>query len=175
MSGLVRVLWLATIWVLLWGDVSAANVISGLAVAVGVMALLGTLRPRRVTFRPLPALHFAAYFCYKLAEATAILAREIVTPQNNLRRGIVAVPLRGCSDSLATLIANAISLTPGTLTLELDLDPTTLYVHVLHLHDPDAVRRDIHRLEVLAVRAFGSRAAITAVEVDDSRTVERLP
>jgi multicomponent Na+:H+ antiporter subunit E len=174
MSALVRALWLATIWVLLWGDVSAANVISGLAVAVGVMALVGGARASRVIFRPLPAVHFAAYFCFKLAEATAILAREVVTPQNNLRRGIVAVPLSGCSDRLATLIANAISLTPGTLTLELQPDPTTLYVHVLHLHDPDAVRRDIHRLEVLAVRAFGSKAAINAVEVDDSRTVERL-
>jgi multicomponent Na+:H+ antiporter subunit E len=71
--------------------------------------------------------------------------------------GIIAVPLGTHSDALTTLIANAISLTPGTLTIESHPDPTTLYVHVLHVAKIDKVRRDIAQLATLAIAAFGSR------------------
>ena len=82
--------------------------------------------------------------------------------------GIVAVPLRGCSDAVATLIADAISLTPGTLTLEVRRDPLTLYVHALDTRDVEQVQRDVRTLEVLAVRAFGDDAALAGLADDDT-------
>ena len=62
------------------------------------------------------------------------------------------------------MVANAISLTPGTLTIEVATDPNVLYVHVLHLHDIDAVRRDVTRLERSVLRAFGTDEAVAEVE-----------
>jgi multicomponent Na+:H+ antiporter subunit E len=69
---------------------------------------------------------------------------------------------------VVTLIADAITLTPGTLTLEVVADPLTLYVHVLDGRDLEAVRREVRRLEVLAVRAFGDAEALAGLAVDDS-------
>lgn len=155
--------WLVVVWVALWEDVSWANVLGGLVVAGGLVVVF-PLRParRQGRIRVWPALRFAVYFLWKLVEASAIVAWEVVTPRNRINEGIVAVPIHGVSDALVTVVANAISLTPGTLTLEVDEEPAVLYVHVLHLHDIEAVRRDVQRLERLAIAAFGPDEAVRA-------------
>lgn len=160
--------WLLTAWLVLWGSLTTANVLSGVAVAVGVLLIPLPARDARFAFRPLPAVRFVAYFAWQLVRASVVVAIEVATPRNRIRTGIVAVPLRGASDALVTLVADAVSLTPGTLTLEARRDPPTLYVHVLHLHDVEQVRRSIRRTEVLAVRAFGSRDALAGLAADDT-------
>jgi multicomponent Na+:H+ antiporter subunit E len=77
-----------------------------------------------------------------------------------------------CSDLVITVVANAITLTPGTLTVELRRDPTTLYVHVLHLSDLDEVRRDIRTLQRKVVRAIGSAHALALLDASPLPTVE---
>ena len=88
-----------------------------------------------------------------------MLAWEIVTPRNRIHTGVVAVPMRTDSRAVFLVVGNVITLTPGTLTLEVAGSPPEIYVHVLHLHDVDRVRRDLQRVEDLAVRAFGSQRA----------------
>ncbi len=88
-------------------------------------------------------------------EASAIVAWEVVTPQSRINEGIVAVPIRGVTRGLTAVVANAITLTPGTITLEVHEHPTVLYVHVLHLHSLEAVRAEVRHLEELAIAAFG--------------------
>lgn len=162
---LLTVTWLTVVWVALWGDLSAANILAGLAVS-GMLVSLFPPSPPGVagTLRPAPTIHFALYFAWKLIEASMILAWEVVTPRNRINQGIVAIPIQGVSDTLTTLVANAISLTPGTVTIEIRRRPTVLYVHVLHLHDIEAVRREAQYLEVLAIRAFGSARAVDLAE-----------
>jgi multicomponent Na+:H+ antiporter subunit E len=156
-------LWVTALWVMLWGNVSTANVISGLAVAVTVLAV--SRLPRRsdtatsVRISPLAALHFAGFFVYKLVEANVFLAWEIVTPKNQINTGVVEVPLRTESNLATMIVANVITLTPGSLVLESVGSPPVLYVNVLHLHDLDRVRRDLLYIEELSVRAFGSERA----------------
>jgi multicomponent Na+:H+ antiporter subunit E len=160
------------VWLLLWGDVTPANVLSGVGVALVAASIAGPRRAGQVVVRPVAALHLAGHFAVQLVAATAVVAWEIVTPRSRIRTGIVAVPLHGCTDAVATLIADVISLTPGTLTVEVDRDPLTLYVHVLHLRDVDQVRRGVRRIEVLAVRAFGTSAALDGLVPDDTTAVE---
>lgn len=157
--------WLVVAWVALWGDVTTANLASGVVVALAVLTAF-PLRPRTGPgrFRPLHVLRLLAYFLAKLVEANAVVAWEVVTPRNKINEGIVAVPVTGASDVLVSVVANAISLTPGTLTIEIRTDPHVLFVHVLHLHDIDAVRRDVTRLERYVLRAFGTDEAVAEVE-----------
>ena len=181
---LLTVAWLTVLWVAFWEDLSVASIVGGLAVA-GLLVMAFPLAPpgMRGAFRPAAAAHFALYFMWKLVEASFVVSWEVLTPRNRINEGIVAIPIRGVSDILTTLVANAISLTPGTLTLEIRRPPTVLYVHVLHLHDIDAVRRDAQYLEVLAIRAFGSAEAVSLAETqleeasaevsDESRTGDR--
>ena len=154
--------WLTVVWLLLWEDASVANVVGGLAVGASVVALFPAAGPARFgRVRPLAAAWLAVYFLWKLLEANLVVAWEVVTPNNeSVNLGIVAVPLVADSDAVITLVANAITLTPGTLTLEVRRDPPTLYVHVLHLRSIDRVREDVRKLELLALRAFGSADAV---------------
>lgn len=151
-------LWSLLVWVALWGDLHTGTLLTGLAVGAGVLwAVPLHHRPRQarvLTVRPLAALRFLGFFIVALARANAVVAWETVTPRNRIHQGILALPVRTRSHLVATVIGNAISLTPGTLTLEIESDPLVLYVHVLHLRDPESVRADLHRLEELAMRAF---------------------
>ncbi len=162
-SGLL--LGITTLWILLWGNLSVANALGGLAVAVVVLVVARLPRLSRrggadtAKVAPLATLWFGAFVLFKLIEANLVLAWEIVTPRNRIRTGIVQVPLRTESDLATMVVANVITLTPGTITIEIEQSPPVLYVHVLHLHDLDAVRRDLLRIEELSVRAFGSPAA----------------
>jgi len=171
----LRFVLLVVVWVVLWSELSVANVASGAVVAGLVIAGFDTWRPGQLVFRPIRAARFVAYFVYKLVEASFVVARTVITPQNRIRAGIVAVPLSGCTDAVATLIADAITLTPGTLTLEVRRDPLTLYVHVLHLRDVDQVRRDVRNLELLAVGAFGSAEAQAGLAHDDTASWKSAP
>jgi multicomponent Na+:H+ antiporter subunit E len=165
----IRMLLLVLTWVALWGDVSAANVLSGLLVAAAIVVAFDTWREGNVVVRPVHAARFALHFLYKLVEASLVVARTVITPHERINTGIVAVPLHGCSDALATLVAGTISLTPGTITFEVRREPLTLFVHALDVRDMDQVRADVRRLEVLAVKAFGSPAAIADLRVDDTQ------
>lgn len=173
MSRIVLAGWLVVLWVALWGQLSWANLLSGVVVASLAIFVGRSPRPAvRGAFRPWRALVFAGRFAVDLVRATIVVAVEIVTPQERIHTGIVEIPLRGCDDGLVTLVANAVSLTPGTLTLEVRREPPTLYAHVLHLHDVEEVRRQVRRLEVDAVRAFGSAEALARLDADDTRIVE---
>lgn len=162
-SSLALVAWLTVVWVGLWGSVTPANVLGGLAVALLLVVAL-PLSPvaDRAVVRPLALLRLVAYFALDLFQASGQVVLTVLRPRLQLRQAVVAVPVRGASDSLLTLLANAISLTPGTLTLEVDRPQSTLYVHVLDVgtgHDAvQRVRDDIRRLERLAILAVGSAA-----------------
>lgn len=170
MTRAIRIAFLVAVWLGLWSDVSFANVSSGLLVAGLIVVLFDTWRTGTFVVRPLHAIRFALYFLYQLVAASLVVARTVVAPRHGVRTGIVAIPLRGCSDALATLIADAISLTPGTLTLEVRRDPLTLYVHALNVRDVSQIQAEVRRLEVLAIRAFGSAEAIAGLAVDDTRS-----
>lgn len=166
--------WLLVVWLALWGEVSVANLLSGLAVGSALLVVFpnpslswgGPLRPMRVVI-------FHAYFLFKVCQATAIVAWEVVTPGSRIREGIIGVAITADSDAVVTVVANAITLTPGTLTVEVGENPPTLFVHVLHLHDVEEVRMEVRRLEWLALQAYGSPEA--RAEVVSPRRRVRSP
>lgn len=169
MTRLVRLLWLTLIWLALWSDLSVANLLSGLVVSGLIVVLYDSWRPGHVIVRPFAAVRFTLYFLYQLVRSSLAVARTVVTPHDRIRTGIVAVPLLGCSDAVATLIADAITLTPGTLTVEIRRDPLTLFVHALDVRDVTALQREVRTLEVLAVKAFGDEHALAGLTVDDTQ------
>ena len=166
MTRVLRILWLTMIWLILWSDISWANVLSGLLLAVAITVSFDGWRDGQVVIRPIAIAKFAGYFLYLLITSTLVLIRTVVSPNYRIRRAIVAVPMLGCSDALVTLVADAISLTPGTLTLEVRRDPLTLYVHALDVRDISVLQREVRTLELLAVNAFGDQETIAGIAVD---------
>lgn len=166
---LAALLWLVVLWVALWGEVSAGSVLGGLLAAVAVAVVFSGAAPRPAHVpRPLRLLRFVAHFVAKVVEANAVVAWEVATPGSGLNQAIVAVPVHSDDDIIITGVGNAISLTPGTLTIEVRRDPPVLYVHVLHFHSVERTRRDALYLEYLLVRALrpADEAAAAAIERD---------
>lgn len=152
---LISLAWLVLVWVALWETWSWANLLGGLAAGALAVWLVPPHPPqRKLVLRPFAAIHLLLFFLWKLVEASAIVAWEVVSPRNRIVEGILEIELRGAGDAITTLVANAITLTPGTLTLEARRHPTVLYVHLLHLRDPEAARAEVLRLEELAIKAF---------------------
>jgi len=114
--------------------------------------------------RPLPALRLAGVFLGKLVESSVGVGLAVVAPRGRVHTGIVAVELHPASDAIVTLVADAVNLTPGTLIVDIRRDPLTLYIHALDVRDVPGIRRSVHRLEQLAVDAFGERTPDAAVD-----------
>lgn len=98
-------------------------------------------------------LQFAAYFARELCVANAQVVWDVLTPRSRLQPGIAALRLRTRTDAEVTLIANLVTLTPGTLTLAIARDPDVLYVHGMYAGDPDAFRAQLARMETRMLRA----------------------
>ena len=147
------VIWLTLVWALLWGDLGIASLLSGLAVAVFVVLVARPTGIRGIqltSFHPLSAVVFAGYFLAQLVKSNLQVAWEVITPGSNVNRAIISVPMHVATDGLVTVVGNAITLTPGTLTVDVrgngDGRPPVLYVHVLHFVDVESTRRDVLRL-----------------------------
>lgn len=169
--------WLTVLWLGLWADLSVANVLAGLVIGwVVLVSSGGGLSLRNVPeealrVHPFWMLYFVGWVLVKLAQSNLVLAWEIVTPRNQIHTGVIAVPMRTESRAVFLLVGNVITLTPGTLTIEVAGSPPTVYVHVLHLHDVERVRRDLQRVEELAVRACGSKQSRAQLSAALSREV----
>lgn len=155
---LPMVAWITVVWIALWGDLSWANVLGGVAVAALLLAAVRlpvTGAPRRVAL--LPSLRYLLRFLVDLVAATAEVSRQVFWPVSRLRPAILEVPMVSTEPGLLSLVANSITLTPGTLTLQVDEERGVLWIHLLHL-EPGAegdVVEDVRALERLGARALG--------------------
>jgi len=161
-SRLLPPLFVLLVWLALWGEVTLVNLGSGVVV-VAIIGLLFRHLPPRHTLHPVALLHLLAVFVWRLASSSATVVVTVLAPTPaRLRSGVVGVELSHPSPLIATIVADAISLTPGTLTLDCRYAddaaatgaPPVLYIHVLGLADPAMIRDDVWRLERLVVSAI---------------------
>ena len=97
--------------------------------------------------------------------ASLAIAREALSPRERIAPAILRVPLVGASSGTLAVVGWAVGLVPGTSALELSADPPELLVHAMFALDAEAVRRDVQRIEALAILAFGSPEAVRALEL----------
>lgn len=167
LSRVAMVLGLVTVWILLWGELSLANVVSGLVVTVALLLVfpLDEVPVVEHRIRPLAVLRLLGHFAADLVISTTVVARDVLLGPHRTRTAIIACPLRVDAAGLITFLANTIALSPGTMPVHVQHDPLVLYVHVLRLDSPDAVRARVARLEELAVAALGSEEMVAACRV----------
>ena len=139
---------LALVWVALTGQVTLGNLFGGFVLGYLVLWLTQRLwdsapyvhRVRRL-------LGFTLFFLWELLLANLRVAILVLSPLRRLRPAVVALPLTAHTDTEITLLANLITLTPGTLSLDVSADRRVLYVHAMDVADMEQFRRDIARLE----------------------------
>ena len=135
---------LALSWIALTGQFSPINFIEGFALGY-IMLWFVQRTTGQVTYftKVRHVLSFAAFFAWELLLANLRVAYSVLAPRKRLRPGIVAVPLDVQTDTEITLLVNLITLTPGTLSLDVSDDRNVLYVHTLYVDDVNEFRCQI--------------------------------
>jgi len=156
-AGLLAIL-LAVGWVAVTGTFTLPNLLLGVLVAIFVIFLLRHRLQRPLPFRRVVAIIWLiAFFIRELLLSAIDVARLAVAPRlrARLEPAIIAFPLTVESDAEITLLANLITLTPGTLTLDISADHRLLYVHALTLGSREALIRSLaNGLERRVIEVF---------------------
>jgi len=150
--------WLILVWMLLWGNVSAANFVSGLAVALVITVLL-PLPPVPIEGRlhPLSLVRLVAQVAYYLVLSSVQVAWLAIKPGPPPQTAVLRAHLAIKSDLVLALAVHTFNLIPGSIVLEIDQTRRMIYMHVLDVGSEKAVARfyrQIAVIERLMIAAF---------------------
>ncbi len=151
-------IWLVMVWLLLWGNISAANVISGLAVAL-VVTLLLPLPPVPVEGRVhlLSLANLIIQVAFSLVVSSTQVAWLAIRPAKPPLAAVLRAHLNLKSDLVLALAVSILNLVPGSIVLEIDQVRRMIYVHVIDAGSEKAVSsfyRQVAKVERLLIRAF---------------------
>jgi multicomponent Na+:H+ antiporter subunit E len=137
-------LFLAGGFAVIMGQLNLTGLISGFV--IGYMALWITrplYGPSRYFERVVSLIKLAGTFLWLLLVSNFRVLWDIITPEHLSRPAVIGVPLDAKTDLEIMLVANMVSLTPGSLSLDISSDRTILYVHLMFLDDVETARREI--------------------------------
>ena len=137
-------LFLAAGFCAILGQLNVSGFLAGYI--IGYLALWITrplYEPTLYFVKVIKILQLLGYFIWQLIVSNLRVLWDVITPTHISKPGIIGVPLDAKSDFEIMLVANLVSLTPGTLSLDISADRTILYVHVMFLDDVEAARLQI--------------------------------
>ncbi len=150
--------WLILVWILLWGTVSAANILSGLTIALIITLLLPLPTvPIEGRVHPLSLLRLVLLVAGYLVLSSFQLAWLAVKPGPPPLSAVLRAHLAIKSDLVLALAVNIINLTPGTIVLEIDQVRRMIYIHVIDVGSERSVNRfyrQVAQIERLLIRSF---------------------
>lgn len=137
-------IFLALVWTFLQGELQGSNFAVGMVLGYLVIALsqqiMGT---SAYVQKVVQVVRFVTLSLWEIFTASLALAWLIVQPKLQVRPAIVAIPLDAKTDVEIATMSSLLTLSPGTMTLDVSTDRETLYVHTIDLDDVDEFRREI--------------------------------
>lgn len=129
-------------WCAFTSDFQPQNLAIGFGIGLGSLAVLsrlGLTGDSRYVPKIGKVVGFVGFYLWELLIANVRMARDVLSPRLQVRPAIIALPLdmHTDSDSEIALLANLISLTPGTLTIDISNDRRTLYIHAVNVPGGD--------------------------------------
>jgi multicomponent Na+:H+ antiporter subunit E len=141
-------------WIALWGELSVANLLSGVVVAFLIMFLFPSITDAHHRVHLVGAVKFVARLLRDLVTSSWTVVVTVLRPTpERLATKVVAVQLLTTSALIASLVANSLTLTPGTMTVGIDEETFTLKVHILGEIDEVEFIQQVRALEQRLSRA----------------------
>ncbi|MBC6441311.1 MAG: Na+/H+ antiporter subunit E [Rhodospirillales bacterium] len=134
---------LALVWGAVTGSFAPGNLIFGFILGFLSLWLVRDRVDRRNFYRPARVALLIWEFLKELCLSSVRVARDTLSPRMTFQPSTIAVPLHLRQDAEIMLLANLISLTPGTLSVDVSSDRSTLYIHAMDVDDPDELCREI--------------------------------
>ena len=127
-------------WLLLVGSLTVGHVVLATVLAIVIPCWSERLRPERVRIGAWgQAVRLGLIVLYDILASAVTVARQILGPEDRIQPGFVWVPLTIRNPYGMASFASIITMTPGTLSVDLSSDRRHLLVHALHLDDPEAL------------------------------------
>jgi multicomponent Na+:H+ antiporter subunit E len=135
---------LAFIWAAVTGHFTLSNVAVGMIVGYAVLFVAQPLMgPSNYFTRIHYALGFAVFYMWQMFISNLRVAYDVLSPGAHARPGVLAIPLEAKSDLEITMLANLITLTPGSVSLDVSSDRRFLYLHAMYIDDVDQYRENV--------------------------------
>jgi len=134
---------LALVWAAITNAFTPLNVVAGFFIGSFALGILRNEFQTKYFQRGYLTLKLILLFLYELVLSALRVARDVLRPGLNFQPGIIAYELTTDDDAQITLLANLITLTPGTLSVDVSSDKSTLYIHAMFAEDPEGLKRDI--------------------------------
>lgn len=127
---------LTFLWVALTGAFYLSNIVFGFILSYFLLWIIYSKSSDNQYFKLIPrVISFIFFFVYELIKANIQVAYEVMTPTLNMKPGIVAVPLDVKTDLQITILANFITLTPGSFSLDVSDDKSVMFIHSMYITD----------------------------------------
>lgn len=127
---------IALLWMALTGDFVPVNFGFGFVIGFFILWVIERTGDNKGYFYKVPnVIGFVLFYFWEMIKANVQVAYDVITPHYFMKPGIVALPLDVKTDFEITMLSNMISLTPGTLVVDLSADRKVMYVHVMYLKD----------------------------------------
>jgi len=135
---------LALAWLALSGDFSPVNFVIGFLLGYAALWITQHVTEQVSYFRKVrTVVSFALFFLWEVVKANLRVAYDVLTPRMRITPAIIAIPLDARTDAEITFLANLITLTPGTLSLDVSEDRKILYIHAMYVENVDQFRQEI--------------------------------
>lgn len=139
---------LAIIWLILTGNFNEVNFLFGFVFSYFILWLLVPRTESRLYFKKVfKSISFLFYFLFELLKANLRVAYDIITPHHHMKPGILAVPLDAKSGLEITILSNVVTLTPGTLSMDVSDDRMVMYIHFMYIYNEKDARDQIKNFE----------------------------
>lgn len=142
---------LTFVWVALTGQLDYANFVFGYTLGFFILWMVNrSVRANAEYFYRVPKIFaFILLFFYDLLKANYEVTKDVITPNYNMKPGIIKYEMAAKTDFEITMLANMIALTPGTVVIDLSKDKRFMYIHVMYLKDKEAFVKNLsNRIEV---------------------------
>ncbi len=138
---------LAVLWMFMWGLFDIYSLGAGFLLGYLLLGIVSRAMPGEgYGTKGWKLMSFTAYFLRILVKANLQVAREIITPGYQMTPRFIRYPIDGMTDFQITSFANAITLTPGTLSMDLSDDGRYLYVHCMYASDRQEAINELDEL-----------------------------
>lgn len=136
---------LTFVWVALTGQLNYTNFVFGFIVGFFLLWFLNRKRTSNQDYflRVPKILAFIMYFLYDMLKANIEVAIDVVTPNYNMKPGIIKFEMDAKTDFEITMLANMVAMTPGTLVIDISKDKKYMYIHVMYLKDIARFKRNL--------------------------------
>lgn len=167
------ILWLMLVWAVLWGELTAKNLLVGLVLSLLVTRALA-LPPVQLSsrFNVLHAVTLFVTFLWQVIRASFEVLWTVIAHGPRASSSVTAVQMRSHSDLIMTATGSTTGLIPGSVLLEVDRPNAILYFHVLDVHDDEDIehfRESVRNTEAAWIRMMGSPEDYAALRREDAQ------